>query len=174
MYFVLEILVKFDNSCFSNNVLSTASTNWLIAIYQTFLCQCSLLLKCFPVVFQVLAAFTYHTLCTIWYHLCNLKNVKNYHGGVLHLLNFTKSITSSWVFFTFLKLYKWYQIIQNITSSNNIHYYVSGTNGLVVRALDCQCRFLRLKTMAWLQDRISLSPVCSRSNEYQELLGTYW
>ena len=31
----------------------------------------------------------------IWYHLDNLKNVKNTHGGV---------------FFTFLKLYKWYQI----------------------------------------------------------------
>ena len=22
--------------------------------------------------------------CAIWYHLCNLKNVKNTHGGVLH------------------------------------------------------------------------------------------
>ena len=24
--------------------------------------------------------------CTIWYHLCNLKNVKNTHGGVLLLV----------------------------------------------------------------------------------------
>ena len=29
--------------------------------------------------------------------------------------NFTKSNTPPWVFFTFLKLYKWYQIAQNIT-----------------------------------------------------------
>ena len=44
------------------------------------------------------------------------------HGGVLLLVklqaasyNFTKSNTPPWVFFTFLKLYKWYQIAQNIT-----------------------------------------------------------
>ena len=28
--------------------------------------------------------------CAIWYHLYNLKNVKNTHGGVLILVNFTK------------------------------------------------------------------------------------
>ena len=45
------------------------------------------------------------------YHLLNLKNVENTHGGVLLLLgcNFTKSNTPPWVFFTFLKLHKWYQ-----------------------------------------------------------------
>ena len=59
--------------------------------------------------------------CAIWYHLCNSKNVKNTHGEVLLLeklqaksLNFTKSSTTLWVFFKFLKLYKWYQIAQNI------------------------------------------------------------
>ena len=58
----------------------------------------------------------------IFYHLHSLKNVKNTHGGVLLLVkikifacNFTKGNTTSWVFFTFFKLYKWYQIIQNIT-----------------------------------------------------------
>ena len=30
--------------------------------------------------------------------------------------NFTKSNTPPWVFFTFLKLCKWYQIAENITS----------------------------------------------------------
>ena len=61
----------------------------------------------------------------IWYHLYNLKNVKNIHGGVLILVklqaqayNFTKINTSPWVFFTFFKLYIWYQIAQRIT------YYV--------------------------------------------------
>ena len=60
--------------------------------------------------------------CAICYHLCNLKNVKNTNGGVLLVLklhakacNFTKSNTPPWLFFTFLKLYKWYQIAQRIT-----------------------------------------------------------
>ena len=42
-----------------------------------------------------------------------LKNVKNTHGGVLLLV--TKSNTPPSGFFTFLKLYKWYQIAQRIT-----------------------------------------------------------
>ena len=56
------------------------------------------------------------TLCTIWYHLYNLKNVKNTHGERFFLVklqaeacNFTKSKTHSWVFFTIFKSYKWYQ-----------------------------------------------------------------
>ena len=55
------------------------------------------------------------TLCAIWYHLYQLKNVKNTHGGVLFLvkLQATKSDTRSWVFFTSFKLYKWYQIAQS-------------------------------------------------------------
>ena len=44
--------------------------------------------------------------CAIWYHLYNLKNVENNYGGVLLLVK---------VFFTFFKLYKWYQIAQRIT-----------------------------------------------------------
>ena len=63
--------------------------------------------------------------CTIWYHWYNLKNVKNTHGGMLLLVklqasarNFTKSNTPPWVFFMFLKLYKCYQITQNITYSD--------------------------------------------------------
>ena len=62
-------------------------------------------------------------LYAIWYHLYNLKNVKNTHGGVLLLVklqakarNFTKSSTPLWVFFTFFKLCKWYQIGQSITN----------------------------------------------------------
>ena len=30
-------------------------------------------------------------LCAIWYHSCNLKNVKNTHGGVLLLLKLQAS-----------------------------------------------------------------------------------
>ena len=43
----------------------------------------------------------------IWYHVYNFKNVKNIH---------TKSNTPPWMFFTFFKLYKWYQITQRITN----------------------------------------------------------
>ena len=50
------------------------------------------------------------------------KKRESTHGGVLILVklqtsacNFTKSNTSPWVFFTFFKLYKWYQIAQRIT-----------------------------------------------------------
>ena len=58
--------------------------------------------------------------CAIGYHLHNLKIVKNTHGEVLLLVklqacNFPKSDTPPWVFFTFFKLYKWYQIAQNMT-----------------------------------------------------------
>ena len=53
----------------------------------------------------------------IWYHLYNLKNVKNTHGWVLIIVacNFTKINTPPRVFFTFFKLYKWYQIAQRTT-----------------------------------------------------------
>ena len=60
--------------------------------------------------------------CAIWYHLYDLENVKNAHGGVLILVklqalgcNFTKISTLPWMFFTFFKLCKWYQIEQRIT-----------------------------------------------------------
>ena len=52
----------------------------------------------------------------------NLKNVKKTPGGVLLLVklqaescNFTKSDIPPWVFFTFFKLYEWFQIAQSTT-----------------------------------------------------------
>ena len=47
-------------------------------------------------------------LCTIWYHLYNLKNVK---------YNFTKSNTPPLAFFTF-----WYQIAQSISSPLDLQH----------------------------------------------------
>ena len=51
--------------------------------------------------------------------LHNTKNPENSNGGALCLVklqtkgcHFTKGSTPLWVFFTFLKLYKWYQILQ--------------------------------------------------------------
>ena len=54
----------------------------------------------------------YVVRCAIWYHLYYLKNVKNTHGGLLLLV---KLEAKAWVFSTFLKLHKWYQIAQNTT-----------------------------------------------------------
>ena len=54
--------------------------------------------------------------CAIWYHLYNLKNVKNTHGGVLLFVTFqafTESNIPPWVVFTFFKWCKWYQIAQS-------------------------------------------------------------
>ena len=55
-----------------------------------------------------------------WEFFCFLqfKNVKNKHSGVklqAQAWNFAKSNTPLWVFFTFFKLYKWYQIAQRNT-----------------------------------------------------------
>ena len=48
--------------------------------------------------------------CAIWYHLYNLKNVKNIHARVLLLVKLQA-------------LYKWYQIAQCITINLRISYY---------------------------------------------------
>ena len=69
---------------------------------------------------------SYVVRCAIWYHLYNLKNVKNTHGGVLlqvklqaaiwyHLYNL-KNVKN--VFFTFFKLYKWHQIASHPVIGN--------------------------------------------------------
>ena len=47
--------------------------------------------------------------CAIWYHIYNLKNVKNTHGGMLLLSQQLYQIsTPPWMLFTFLKLSKWH------------------------------------------------------------------
>ena len=59
----------------------------------------------------MLLLLKYVMRCAIWYHLRNLKKLKDTHGGVLLLVkfqpkvcNFTKCNTPPWVFFTFFKL----------------------------------------------------------------------
>ena len=54
----------------------------------------------------------------IWYHLCNLKNGKNTHGGVLLLVKlqpFSLFFTPPWVFFTFFMIYN------GIRRQKNVH-----------------------------------------------------
>ena len=69
---------------------------------------------------------SYVKICAIWYHLYNLKSVKNTHGGVLLLVVqfqakslqlYLKKHSSMSVFYVF-KLYKWHQIVQIITRTN--------------------------------------------------------
>ena len=90
-----------------------------------------------------LSRVKYGPLCPICYHLCNLKNEKSTHGGLLYLIklqakvcNSTKSNTPPLVFFTFLKLYKWYQIAQSISYFIIVHnvsglYWLRGHGFLI-------------------------------------------
>ena len=64
-------------------------------------------------VFQPPASVLIGIHCAILYHLYNLKNVKNIHGGVLLLVKLQVPL---WVFFTFFKLCKWYKIAQRIAN----------------------------------------------------------
>ena len=63
----------------------------------------------------------------IWYHLCNLKKREKHPCSnvtfrkVASACNFTKSNTPPWVFLTFFKLYKWYQIAQS-TSFDSVQW----------------------------------------------------
>ena len=59
--------------------------------------------------------------CAVWYQLYIFKNVKK-------LLS--KSNAHPWVFFTFFKLYKKYQVAQCITYIWNVNTFSSLVNGL--------------------------------------------
>ena len=66
--------------------------------------------------------------CAIWYILYNLKNVKNTYGGMLLLVKLqAKSNTPQWLFFTFLKLCKWYQS----RKTSGIWFYLQNNLSLV-------------------------------------------
>ena len=59
--------------------------------------------------------------CATWYHLYNLKTREKLpwrNVTFSKVAGFTKSNTPPWVFFTFFKLFKWYQIAQRITSNS--------------------------------------------------------
>ena len=67
-------------------------------------------------------------LCAIWFHIFNLKNVKNTPKGVLHLVkfwaeawNFTRSVTPPWVLSMLFKLLKWYKIAQSVSFDKKLH-----------------------------------------------------
>ena len=95
----------------------------------------------------------YVTCCAIWYHLYNLKNVKNSHGGVLVLLklkasacNFTKINASPWVFSRFLNC-------TNATKSRNAPHIVYQVFQFFLNSLHCHwCLFLSPETKIMTSD----------------------
>ena len=118
--YLWQIRHNFFKKAFAmKQVALVAKDNFYFHVYQSWV---SLWINWF-LLFQTK---TFVMFWAIWYHLYNLKNVKNTHGH-----NFTKSNTSPWVFLTFFKLYKWYQIAQRIIFTFtclkchvlNYHYY---------------------------------------------------
>ena len=92
----------------------------------------------------------YEILCAIMYHFYNLKNVKNIHGVVLLFVklpakasNFGKSSTLLWVFFTFFKLYIWYQIVQRIT------YAIYNLSRFLMSVSEASLRRCSYKKVLW-------------------------
>ena len=55
----------------------------------------------------------------IWYHLYNLKNIKNTMEECYNQYSCIKSNTPPWMFFTFFEFYKCYQITQRILNSSS-------------------------------------------------------
>ena len=80
--------------------------------------------------------------CAIWYNLDYLKNVKNAHGGLLIL-------TPPWIFFTFFKLHRWYQIARYTTLMflsiyQSVHLFIYSFIYLFIVASQFQCIVLFL------------------------------
>ena len=107
-----RVLLVFDNSSSNRALVSLNFPYFFCLISHAFLIGWLFSLNFGSSVELRMSAIWFHSLphfndpclclmrCVIWYHLCNLKNVKNTHGGML----LTKSYASSWVFFTFFRM----------------------------------------------------------------------
>ena len=95
--FVKSKWVFWNEFAISKRRWTESKLNFNIQLFCSLLCQSTFVMR-----------------CAIWYHLYNLKNVKKTHGGVSLLVKL-RANTPPWVCFMFFKLYKWYQIAQNIT-----------------------------------------------------------
>ena len=90
-------------------------------------CFCNKLVFCETPIRVKFISWIYERLCVIWYHLYNLRNVKNTHGEVLRLekleanaCNFTKSSTLLWVLFMFFT-----KFLPNGTKSRKTSHIIS-------------------------------------------------
>ena len=64
----------------------------------------------------------YNALCDLE-PFVQFKKREKYPWRIASACDFTKRSTSPWVFFTFFKLYKWYQIAQSVTYESNYNCY---------------------------------------------------
>ena len=107
--------------------------------------------------------------CAIWYYLYNLKNVKNTHQLAC---NFTKINTPPWVFFTFFKLYKSYQIVQSTTNMMHSLNYIFLKLFLILEMVDQNLYFwgslvgLRLVTNVWKNQKQQKKDFTSEQHYY--------
>ena len=78
------------------------------------------------------ATASYVVRCAIWYHLYNLKNVKNTHGGVLILVKLQASSLQDGSFFQIFEIFRNLGIAFNINirkcfwtviNTSKIHYF---------------------------------------------------
>ena len=106
----------------------------------------------------------YEMFCTLWYHLYNLKKVKSTYEVVLLLVKFqaeawifAKSNTPPWMFFVFLKLYKWYHIAQSVT-------YTDGSKRCSL-CLTEKCHILTT-SVNLINKRFKLFSICRHDNKF--------
>ena len=101
--------LHFFNYCYYNRLFYFS---W---IWSSIFSERLSLLGIFLASYKIFCTYPIVMLYAIWYHLYNLKNGEKHPWRSVNSCNFTKINTPPWVFFTFLKLHKWYQIAQRIT-----------------------------------------------------------
>ena len=82
----------------------------------------------YPIPFSNHLSSTHNQLSDVLRNLVQFLRFKKREKHAWRSVTFGKSNTPSWMFFTFFKLYKWYQIAQNIT-------YISGMFNPFVESL---------------------------------------
>ena len=140
-------------------------------------------LRRFEAKYRTLTFQTNNTLCTIWYHLHNLKNVKNTHRRVLLLVkllaetcNFTKSNTPPLVFLTVFKKRKWHQIVAHLFEILRVELkfrYISTLPGKSYENIYHSNLWMQLDTGNLLAAMQLLSLSFSKNKKY-ETLCTIW
>ena len=141
-------------------------TKGFISLVQRFSLNKESLLQTFPTDWLVKETCAeLHDLVTF----VQFKIRENTHGGVLILVklqaeafNFIKINTPPWVFFTFLKLYKWYQIEQRTTLIVLWSFYINIMGCIGV-------------TVSWFETFFIISPkavtqTCSVKKVFLEIL----
>ena len=101
--------------------------------------------------------------CTIWYYLYNFEKCEKHRWRSVNFRkvagNFTKISTLSWVFFTFFKLYKWYQTAQRTTYILS-YVWVRSSNKMIpiyFLRLSKVWRILHHRSVGWVHKKMLLN-----------------